>query len=66
MKKDWGTYFCGRIGRAGSLSKQILDDVQNEVREEYNKLVEAGKLPDGQFDSFYAGYGIALLKQSTK
>ena len=70
MKRDWGTYRVSYIPegwpkkRDNSLSKQLLNEAEKAVREEYDKLVKDGRLPDGQFDSFCAGYGLALLKHS--
>ena len=50
--------------RNNLLSKQLLNEAQNAVRQEYDKLVKDGKLPNGQFETFYAGYGLALLKHN--
>ena len=58
------TFACEKKRRT-ELAKRLLDEAIDKVRKEYDILVAEGKLPEGQFDTFYAGYGLALLEQNT-
>lgn len=57
-----GNTFAPEKKMRSDVSKRLLEQSREKIRKEYNKLVQDGRLPDGQFDSFYAGYGLCLLE----
>ena len=59
-----GDTFSPEKKRRSDSSKRLLEQGRERIRKEYEKLVQEGRLPDGQFDSFYVGYGLCLLEHS--
>lgn len=59
-----GDTFAPAKKRRSELAKKILDEATSRIREKYDKLVAEDSLPDGQFDSFNAGYGLCLLEHT--